>query len=104
MYCGRDYAPAQQGESEVYGYNFVNDLATGDSIAGSVWALTVVEGTDANPSSHLINAPWVESATLVNQRISGLLAGVTYAVQITATTALNNTLIRFTHIEGVATS
>lgn len=101
MFTSRDYDPAQSGESDVYGMNFVNDIDADDSIVSATWTLSVAYGTDATPSARLINAAWVESPTVTNQRIANLVAGVTYIVQVSVNTTLGNTKQLYSHIECV---
>ena len=98
MYVGRDFDVANSGESEVFAFNFVNDMLPTDSVVAATWALTVSEGTDANPSSRLDGAPFFLSRTISTQRISGLLAGVTYIVTCTVSTAQSNTITLWSRI------
>ena len=98
MYAGRDQLPADNSESEVYGFDFINDLLSGETISSAVWSLSVKSGTDASPSSHLIGSPSIVSATKTAQRISGLLQGVTYIITCTVTTNLSNTKVLWTKV------
>jgi hypothetical protein len=65
MYVGRDFDPANPTESEVFSLDFVNTLQLGETI-NSVTSidLTVFQGVDANPNSHLTGNPIV-SGTVV---------------------------------------
>ena len=97
MYVGRDFPVANQVENYVYGLDFVNDIPPLDSIATATTYLTVFSGVDATPSSHLVGSPQV-NATVVSQRISGLLAGVTYILQAVAVTADGDTFSLYSRI------
>jgi hypothetical protein len=62
MYVGRDFDPANPTESKVYSLDFVYTLQSGETI-NSVTSidLTVFQGMDANPNSHLTGNPSVRS-------------------------------------------
>ena len=97
MYVGRDYDPANPDESEVYGLDFTNYLARGETILTATSDLTVFEGTDADPTSHLSGSPSVSGAT-VSQRLLTLTSGVTYTLSFTAVTTMSNTLTLFSRV------
>ena len=98
-YVGRDFSPdATPGESEVYGFDFVNDLAVADSVDSATWAVTVVEGTDAASSASHVSGSTAILGSVVTQRIINLLPGVRYAIACTAVTAYGNTIILFSHV------
>ena len=97
MYCGRDFSPADNSDSELYALDFVNDLPAGDSIIGGALTLTVYRGTDADPSSRLAGGFSVDG-TKVIQRIRNLTAGVIYTLQIVVTTQQGNSISLFSHI------
>lgn len=107
IYCGRDFSPAQQNESELYGLDFVNDLVAGEALTSAAWTLTVTNGVDGTPSSHLIGSPTLVTPdgttvqTETDQRIQGLLPDVTYAVQAVAVTNKGNTKTLYSHVRGV---
>lgn len=61
------------------------------------FSLTVVTGTDASPSTHLDGLPGISGTTGL-QRLSGLVAGVNYILEATATTAQGNTIILYSHV------
>lgn len=109
MYCGRDFSPAEAVESETYGFSFVNDITSGEtisSVSGGAWNISVAQGTDATASSHIIGAAAIvtptgaTSAIATTQRISGLNASVLYIVQAVVVTNLGNTKSLWAHILG----
>jgi len=100
MYAGRDYSPANVDENEIFGIDFVDDFNSTETILSATWSLTVKTGTDATPSSHLIGISSLQGRTQTSQRISGLVAGVTYIVKCVATTNQGNTYVLYTHIYG----
>jgi len=72
-------------------------LAT-DSVVSATWSLSVAQGVDPNPSAHLDGTPFFYSRTISTQRISGLLAGVTYIITCTVGTAQGNTITLWSRI------
>ena len=104
MYVGRDFDPAQSGETNAYGFDFVNDLnpAINEVIVGSTWSVAVSQGSDASPSSHLIGGQFLSSPTITSQQIGGLVSGVTYIVMATVVTSAGNTLELWSHIPCIA--
>lgn len=101
MYVGSDYSPSDNPESEVYELDFVNDLATGDSISSAVWVCANASDSqvqDATPSARIIAGPFVTSATKTSVRVSGLQTGVKYTLQANVTTTFGNNLTLFSHV------
>lgn len=89
----------------------MNDLTSGETIStvvGNAWNISVVQGTDANASAHIIGAATIvtpdgaTSAIATVQRISGLQPGVVYAVQAVVTTSLGNTKSLWSRVFGEA--
>lgn len=87
----------------MYAFNFVNDLASGDTLASAVWTCTVSQGTDPNPSARLVGAPALSGTTTTTQRVAGGVAGVSYILTATATTTLGNVLVlwSFSRVEVI---
>jgi hypothetical protein len=106
MYVGRDFSPAEQAESHVYGLDFVNDLSEGESLIEAIWELIVRSGADPDPSLHLDGEPMLvtpegtDTQTATTQRITGLLPDVTYTVRAVVKTSLDNKLQLWTHVAG----
>lgn len=94
-------------ESEVFGLDFVNDLESDEFLTEVGWGLTVVQGVDPSPNSHLSGAPIIvvpdggtrKTATI--QRLEGLLAGVTYRTKAVAMTSRGNTKALWSHVQGL---
>ena len=107
VFIGRDFSPQQNGESEVIGLDFSNDLDAGETVMSSVWTLQVTAGIDLNPNIHLEgpSMPVTPIGSVLQtgtvQRIGGLLPGVTYATIATVITSLGNTRMLFSHIQGI---
>lgn len=85
-----EFSPALQDEDEPFGFDFRNDLIENETIQTALFSISVINGVDLTPSSHLSGSP-VISGTKVNQRISDLLPGVTYRLQAIVTTSQANT-------------
>ncbi len=96
-----DFAPPPNpAESELYSFDFVNDLTPGDSIVASpapVWACAVVAGTDPDPASRLVGDP-TTFGTTTTQRGAGFLPGVRYVLSATVKTAMGNTLVLWAYL------
>jgi hypothetical protein len=105
MYVGRDFDVANPSESEIFSFDFVNELGSGETISSvSSITLAVFQGTDNNPNGHLSGGSSI-SGTTVSQRIGGsgapagnMIAGVTYTFQITINTSLANILTLYSRI------
>ena len=107
MYVGQDFSPQWNGESEVLGLDFVNDIEHGEQLITSSWTIFVIQGIDPNPKIHLEGTslaviPFGSSyKTASIQRVGGLWHNVTYAVRATATTDQGNTRMLESHIRGI---
>lgn len=88
MYVGQDFAPIQTDEVDGRAFDYVNSLSAGEAILSVAWSLTVVRGTDPNPSSRLGSAFAIGS--IVTQMLHDMVGDVTYALEATATTNLGN--------------
>ena len=107
MYAGVHLSPQWNGESEVLGLDFVNDLEHGEQLIRSVWTIVVIQGVDPNPKVHLegTSLPVIplgsslKTATI--QRIGGLWHNVTYAVRAAVITDQGNTRMLESHIRGI---
>ncbi len=98
MYVGRDFDPANTTESEVYSLDFTNELGSGETLMSvTATALTVLQGTDADPSSHLSGSSSI-SGSIVSQRVANLTVGVTYTLAFTALTSASNYITLYSRI------
>ena len=91
MDTGRSWDVANPTESQVYSYDFINDLGTGETLVTASFALTVLEGTDNTPSSRLTGVSGI-NGSVASQRVQFLNAGVVYVLACTVTTSLSNTI------------
>lgn len=78
-------------ESELFTFDFVNDLRPGDSIASAGWTCSAAVGTDAGAAGRVTGSPTV-LGTRVTQRGGGFLPGVTYVMTALVHTALGDDL------------
>lgn len=104
MYCGRDFDPADQSESEPYTLDFVNDLAAGETLTSATWTCAVAPDSraqDASASTRLSGSA-ATSGTQTSQRVVGLLPGVKYILRAVAVTNQGNTRVLYSHVTGQA--
>lgn len=64
----------------------VNDLPVGQTVSAATVTLTVYQGTDSNPSSHLYGTPEIQG-TMVVQNVGNLVAGNIYSFNVSATSS-----------------
>lgn len=108
MYAGTDFSVSDQDENEIYSFDFVNDLSTGELLVGSpppVWTIAVVSGTDAAANSRLSGSPSVVNGpggvlTATSQRIVGLVPGVRYLLRANVNTSQGNAKTLYSHVLG----
>jgi hypothetical protein len=100
MYVGRPFNHSDEGESEDYSFDFVKDLAEGETIVGVTWTCTVAadsEGADENAADH-VAIPASYDGTITTQHVSGLVAGVKYVLQAVVETSAGNTVSLWSHV------
>jgi hypothetical protein len=90
VHCGVDFPVANPADFGPYTIQFDNDLPTGEFVNGVTVTMTLFDGTDPNPNSHLIGSPQITPNlagvnTWVLQRVGGLLAGNIYSINMVAT-------------------
>lgn len=97
------FSPGDVGEEPTLSFNFVNDLAAGETIASVVFTLSVAAvssltidgvtyvntGTDSTPSSRM-NGAAVVNGLVVSQQLIGCVGNVIYMVLALVTTSLGN--------------
>lgn len=76
-------------ENEQFTFDYSPVMASPETISSATCTVTVVSGTDSNPSAILVGSP-VISGLQVAQRIYNGLDGVIYRLNMTATTSLSN--------------
>lgn len=98
MYAGRDFHPADPGESEIYTFDFVNDVLSGETLSNATWTCEAIEGTDASASSRLSGAP-SNTGTKSSHRVANLQEGVKYRLRCVAVTSAGNTVSLFANVK-----
>ena len=73
-------------------FDFISDLAVGETISTQTVTASVWSGTDASPSA-IINGAATAAGTKVTQTITGGVVGVFYKLTCTITTSAGQTLI-----------
>lgn len=98
MYTGRDFDPADPGEIEYFAFDFKRDVRESEVLNAAIWTCAVKTGTDADPASHIISGA-VIVGTITQQKVSGLVAGVTYRLTATVQTNHGQILMLWSHVE-----
>lgn len=101
MYVGRDFDPTDNGESERFTFDFVNDLQTGDVIETATWACEQAAKSaadDPNAASRISGAA-VLDGTKTTQRVTGMLPGVVYVLTAKVVSLMGDTISLWSHIE-----
>lgn len=79
------------GETKNLVFDFLSQIALGETISSASVTATVYSGTDATPSS-LISGSASISGSQVTQKVTGGVLGVTYNLTCTAITSAGQTL------------
>jgi len=90
----KKFSAKQSGESVLYGMDFRNGLAEGEtliSVSGGTWYVVVLSGVDAAPTSTLSGPPTI-NGSLVTQLIVGGVSDVTYKFTCSVSTSLGQIL------------
>jgi len=104
MYVGKDFTPIETEEARTLGFNFVNFLRPNEILQSATWSVSVLRGSDSNPSSHLLGPPRLitpDGTTLQTgtvQGFGGFLTEVTYILRAIVNTNQGNTHSYFSHI------
>jgi len=80
------FSPKTPSAEELFGLDFVLQVAPGVTISSAVWTITVKQGTDPSPSAMLSGAAIIQG-TKVSQKIIGGLDAVQYCLACLATTS-----------------
>ena len=89
----QEFAPKLVGATRTVVFEFLGELAVGETISTSTVTAAVYSGTDASPSS-LISGSASASGTQVSQKLTGGAEGVIYKLTCTITTSASNTLVK----------
>lgn len=81
----------RQGDTRTEQFDFLSDLAVGETISTQVVACSVYSGIDATPSA-VISGVASASGSIVSQKVTGGVIGVIYQLLVTITTSLGQTL------------
>lgn len=101
MYLGVDYFPFDTTESITLGIDFVNDLASGDTVSTATVTCTVAEDSQVNdpiPSTRITAGPFNFSPTIVTFIFTNPVPGCKYLLSITIMSAGGETITDYTHI------
>lgn len=83
--------PSKIDSADIFlSFDFVSQLATGETITGATVSADLFSGTDANPSAIVSGAETV-SGSIVQQLIVDGVAGVIYLLSCAVTTSLGAT-------------
>ena len=85
------FPPKLPGEVKKLVFDFISNLAVGETISTKSVAAYVWSGVDGTPGS-LISGSATASGTKVTQSVAGGIAGVIYKLVCTITTSLSQTL------------
>lgn len=91
------WPPKAAGATKNFEFDFISDLAAGETLSGATVTATVWSGNDGNPSGLISGAASI-SGTVVTQKLTGGVAGNIYAVTCTATTSAGQTLVRSAYL------
>jgi pantothenate kinase type III len=83
--------PKKLGEVVMIPFNFVGDLAPGETISNPTMTATVYTGVDATPANIISSAPTIVGTT-VNQTVSAGVEGVVYGLLCQVETSLGQVL------------
>ncbi len=100
MYVGRDFSPFDSVESEVFTFDFTKRLGDAEAIIEATWFCTVADdsdGEDASASDH-VSIPATFGDGKTSQHVSGLVAGVKYALQAVIGTDEGNVISLWSHV------
>lgn len=88
------------GATLIVPFNFTSVLSNGQTISGATTVATVWSGTDTNPSA--IVGSTSPSGTVVNQTLTGGVAGNIYKVTVTATASDGSVQVLMGYLAVVA--
>lgn len=102
MYFGKNLSPVGPGETKDLGFDYVNDVESGETLDSAGFTLTVDKTkagatADPSPSSRLSGSPSLDDGeggaqTVAKERVSGCIDGNRYQLTCHATTNLGQIL------------
>lgn len=100
MYTSRDFSMSDPGENEVYTFDFVRDVETGETISSATWTCAVADdshGEDEDAATR-VSLTATNAGTRTSQRITGLVGGVKYVLRAVVVTSAGNTKSLWSHV------
>lgn len=87
-----DFTQKRAEETEVFTVDFINVLASGETITAASWANTVIKGIDPSPSA-MVHGSSTINGSMVCQLLTAGVPGCTYRPLCTVTTSMGQTLV-----------
>jgi len=87
-----DFTAKRVGETEIFSVDYAALLGDGVTITGATWTVSVKRGTDATPNAMVSGSASI-AGSVVSQKLTGGVAGVSYWPICTATTSDGQTII-----------
>lgn len=81
-------------DEEFFTFDYVEDLASGETIVSALWAIAVVTGTDPAASSMLFGASSISGSKVTQMVINGL-NNVRYLLTCQATTSNGQKITKY---------
>ena len=79
----QDFSPKNPADADVFTFDYAADMAPGDTMLGSTWAVFVETGVDPTPSV-MISGSAASIGTTANQLMIGGVSGVYYRFECRA--------------------
>lgn len=87
-----NFKPKRQNETCQYVFDFISNLAVGETITAQSVNVAVYSGNDPNPAAMLSGGAAVQNGTQVTQLFAAGVVGVIYQAFATAMTSLGQRL------------
>jgi hypothetical protein len=87
-----NFTPKRAAEVEIFGVDFADELAPGETITSAAWSMMPVDGVDPDANT-MIQGSEQMIGSISAQRIGGGVPGVRYAPICTAQTSFGQTLV-----------
>ena len=105
-YAGTDFSPIGIGSQQLLSFDYVNLLATGETVDGATWTSLVVAGTDAASPNDIINGSASIAGSIVTQMIdltdtTNVVDANVYLLTCAAVTSLGQTILVWAHLTTV---